>query len=90
MGATLPKQGTEWSKLKTEMETRGSHDVKWREGKTAVYVFNAGPDVAEVQKEASCSTRCPVSAASRPLLSSSSFVWICIQYPLKSRTAGLL
>lgn len=52
MGVTLPKQGTDWGKLKTEMETRGSHDVKWREGKTAVYVFNAGPDVAEVQKEA--------------------------------------
>lgn len=52
MGVTLPKKGTSWDKLKTEMETRGSHDVKWREGKTAVYVFNAGPDVAEVQKEA--------------------------------------
>lgn len=52
MGVTLPKQGTDWGKLKTEMETRGSHDVKWREGKTAVYVFNAGPDVAQVQKEA--------------------------------------
>ncbi|MEP0706828.1 MAG: aspartate aminotransferase family protein [Parvibaculum sp.] len=52
MGVTLPKQGTEWGKLKGEMEARGAHDVKWREGKTAVYVFNAGPDVAEVQKEA--------------------------------------
>lgn len=52
MGTTLPKNGTEWGKLKGEMEGRGAHDVKWREGKTAVYVFNAGPDVAEVQKEA--------------------------------------
>lgn len=52
MGTTLPKKGTEWGKLKGEMEARGAHDVKWREGKTAVYVFNAGPDVAEVQKEA--------------------------------------
>ncbi len=52
MGVTLPKRGTEWGKLKTEMEARGSHDVKWRDGKTAVYVFNAGPDVAQVQKEA--------------------------------------
>lgn len=52
MGTTLPKMGTEWSKLKGDMEARGAHDVKWREGKTAVYVFNAGPDVAEVQKEA--------------------------------------
>ena len=52
MGVTLPKKGTEWGKLKGEMEARGANDVKWREGKTAVYVFNAGPDVAEVQKEA--------------------------------------
>ena len=27
-------------------------DVRWREGKTAVYVFNAGPEVEQVQKEA--------------------------------------
>src|SRR5690606_25330470 len=52
MGATLPKSGTDWGKLKGEMQNRGANDVKWREGKTAVYVFNAGPDVAEAQKEA--------------------------------------
>lgn len=34
------------------MVERGSGDAKWREGKTAVYVFNAGEDVARVQKEA--------------------------------------
>jgi len=38
--------------LKREMQARGQGDVKWREGKTAVYVFNAGPDVERVQKEA--------------------------------------
>jgi len=27
-------------------------DVRWREGKTAVYIFNAGPEVEQVQKEA--------------------------------------
>jgi len=27
-------------------------DVRWRDGKTAVYVFNAGADVEQVQKEA--------------------------------------
>ncbi|TVS14039.1 MAG: aspartate aminotransferase family protein [Gammaproteobacteria bacterium] len=48
----LPKQGTDWPALKAQMEERSSHDVKWRDGKTAVYVFNAGPDVAKVQKEA--------------------------------------
>jgi sphinganine-1-phosphate aldolase len=48
----LPKQGTDWTELKAQMEARGSGDVKWRDGKTAVYVFNAGPDVAAVQREA--------------------------------------
>lgn len=52
MSVKLPKQGADWGELKTEMKTRASHDAKWREGKTAVYVFNAGPDVAQVQKEA--------------------------------------
>ncbi len=49
---TLPDRGTAWPQLKTEMERRGSGDAKWREGKTAVYVFNAGADVLKVQKEA--------------------------------------
>lgn len=48
----LPKHGTDWSALKAQMQERGSHDVNWRAGKTAVYVFNAGPDVAQVQQEA--------------------------------------
>ena len=48
----LPKQGTDWAALKAEMESRRSRDVKWRDGKTAVYVFNAGPDVEQVQKDA--------------------------------------
>jgi sphinganine-1-phosphate aldolase len=48
----IPKQGTDWAELKARMEARGRQDVKWREGKTAVYVFNAGPDVAAVQRDA--------------------------------------
>jgi len=48
----LPAEGSDWPKLKTEMLSRGQNDAKWREGKTAVYVFNAGEDVAQVQKEA--------------------------------------
>jgi sphinganine-1-phosphate aldolase len=48
----LPKQGTDWGTLKAQMEKRSQGDVRWRDGKTAVYVFNAGPDVAGVQKEA--------------------------------------
>ena len=48
----MPEKGTDWESLKQEMLTRAGNDVKWREGKTAVYVFNAGPDVERVQKEA--------------------------------------
>lgn len=48
----MPSRGREWPDLKNEMIERGSGDAKWREGKTAVYVFNAGEDVAQVQKEA--------------------------------------
>ncbi len=48
----MPSNGTDWKTLKQEMVKRGGGDAKWREGKTAVYVFNAGEDVAAVQKEA--------------------------------------
>ncbi|MGB5950012.1 MAG: aspartate aminotransferase family protein [Parvibaculum sp.] len=49
---SMPEKGTDWETLKREMQARGQGDVKWRDGKTAVYVFNAGPDVERVQKEA--------------------------------------
>ena len=48
----MPDKGTDWDKLKADMQARGGKDAKWREGKTAIYVFNAGPDVERVQKEA--------------------------------------
>lgn len=48
----MATDGREWAALKQEMLERGTGDAKWREGKTAVYVFNAGEDVAAVQKEA--------------------------------------
>ena len=48
----MPEHGTAWDVLRQEMQERGKNDVKWREGKTAVYVFNAGEDVSQVQKEA--------------------------------------
>ena len=48
----MATDGRDWSSLKREMIERGGSDAKWREGKTAVYVFNAGEDVAAVQKEA--------------------------------------
>lgn len=49
---TMPDKGTPWDTLKADMLARGGKDAKWRDGKTAVYVFNAGPDVEKVQKEA--------------------------------------
>jgi len=48
----MPNTGADWQNLKQEMIERGANDAKWREGKTAVYVFNAGEEVAAVQKEA--------------------------------------
>ena len=48
----MPVEGRIWTELQDEMRARGAADAKWREGKTAVYVFNAGEDVAQVQKEA--------------------------------------
>jgi sphinganine-1-phosphate aldolase len=49
---SLPKHGTSWDALKVQMADRRRQDVNWRDGKTAVYVFNAGPDVEAVQKAA--------------------------------------
>jgi sphinganine-1-phosphate aldolase len=48
----MPQESQKWPALKEDMIKRGGGDAKWREGKTAVYVFNAGEDVAQVQKEA--------------------------------------
>ena len=48
----MPEAGRQWSEIKAEMMARGSGDAKWRDGKTAVYVFNAGEEIAEIQKQA--------------------------------------
>lgn len=48
----MPQKGRHWADVKAELLDRGSDDVKWREGKTAVYVFNAGEEIANIQKEA--------------------------------------
>lgn len=48
----LAQTGRDWATLKQEMLARSEADVDWRAGRTAVYVFNAGEDVAQVQKEA--------------------------------------
>ena len=48
----LPERGQSWDELSKGMEDAGKHDVAWRDGKAAVYVFNAGEDVSKVQREA--------------------------------------
>lgn len=48
----LPQQGQAWDAVRARMTDMAAGDVKWREGKAAVYVFNAGEDVERVQKEA--------------------------------------
>ena len=48
----MPATGRPWDEVKADLLDRGGNDAKWRDGKTAVYVFNAGEDVAAVQKEA--------------------------------------
>jgi glutamate/tyrosine decarboxylase-like PLP-dependent enzyme len=52
MRTPLPETGTGWPDLRERMLGYAAGDVRWRDGKTAVYVFNAGPDVEQVQKEA--------------------------------------
>ncbi|MGA1341914.1 MAG: pyridoxal phosphate-dependent decarboxylase family protein [Hyphomonas sp.] len=48
----MPDRGRAWDTVRTEMVARGGGDVDWRGGKTAVYVFNAGEDVHQIQHEA--------------------------------------
>lgn len=52
MRPSLPQNGAAWPDLKARMLAMAEGDVRWRDGKTAVYVFNAGPEVERVQKEA--------------------------------------
>jgi glutamate/tyrosine decarboxylase-like PLP-dependent enzyme len=48
----LPETGTGWPKLQAQMLDLAQGDVRWRDGKAAVYLFNAGADIEQVQKEA--------------------------------------
>ena len=52
MRRPLPQTGADWAELRPAMIDYAAGDVRWREGKTAVYVFNAGPEIERVQKEA--------------------------------------
>lgn len=48
----MPETGRAWTDVKADMTERGAKDAKWRDGRTAVYVFNAGEEIAAIQKEA--------------------------------------
>jgi sphinganine-1-phosphate aldolase len=48
----LPQKGTPWHELETRMRALGAGDVKWRDGKTTMYIFNAGEEVERVKKAA--------------------------------------
>lgn len=52
MSVKFPNQGRDWESLARELRERGAGDVNWRDGRTAVFVFNAGPEVEKVQHEA--------------------------------------
>lgn len=52
MRRPLPETGADWADVRARMEAYAQGDVRWREGKTAVYVFNAGAEIERVQKEA--------------------------------------
>ncbi|NQX93920.1 MAG: aspartate aminotransferase family protein [Erythrobacter sp.] len=45
----MPQSGKSCGELKDILVERGQGDAKWRDGKAAVYVFNAGLEVSEVQ-----------------------------------------
>ena len=49
----MPLKGRDWDTLREEMRARRERDVKWRDGKTAVYTYHTGEDeIDRVQKEA--------------------------------------
>ncbi|MEO0467194.1 MAG: aspartate aminotransferase family protein [Pseudomonadota bacterium] len=52
MTAKMPDTGRDWADVHDDMIARGTGDAKWRDGRTAVYVFNAGEEIAAIQKEA--------------------------------------
>lgn len=50
--APLAAAGAPWPDLEARMREMAAGDVKWRDGKTGMYVFNAGEDVERVKKAA--------------------------------------
>ena len=48
----MPNQGSDWRTIQARLHDIAKDDVKWRDGRTAVYVFNPGEDVLNVAKDA--------------------------------------
>lgn len=49
---SMPQKGAPWSDLEPRMREMAKGDAKWRDGRTGMYVFNAGEEVERVQKAA--------------------------------------
>ncbi len=52
MPSALPEHGAPWSELEPRMRDLAKGDVKWRDGRTGMYIFNAGEEVERVKKAA--------------------------------------
>jgi len=52
MTNALPDHGQAWETLEARMREMAKGDVKWRDGRTGLYIFNAGEEVERVQKTA--------------------------------------
>jgi glutamate/tyrosine decarboxylase-like PLP-dependent enzyme len=52
MTSILPQHGAPWSDLEPLMREKAKGDVKWRDGRTGMYIFNAGEEVERVKKAA--------------------------------------
>lgn len=52
MQTTLPRKGTPKEQILETMQTLRRNDVKWRDGRVFSLVFNAGDEIAGLQKEA--------------------------------------
>lgn len=52
MHTQLPKDGMDWGQLESKLVELGRDDARWRDLRTAVFVFNAGDDVLDVAKSA--------------------------------------
>lgn len=50
--SALLDHGAPWSDIEPRMREMARGDVKWREGRTGLYIFNAGPELEQVQKAA--------------------------------------